>query len=774
MSQRPVWLIRAGTALAGAAVLGALAIFALHRFSSRRAALLSSTPQTAEVRTSFEDFVGSDACAECHRAEYDAWTGSTHARAGGPPVERAVAPFDGTPLRYSDATVTPERTQDGKYLFRVRQKDQPERTFEVAYVVGGGLMNGGGTQAFFAWFPDGTLRFLPFDYSVTARRWLCQTGGRSNRGWAPVGPDISLAECGDWPPRRVLGSHEGLSNCQNCHGSQIRLTFEPDAGRYRTEFTTLAINCESCHGPGRRHIELARAGRAEETTDIGMRDLATLDKNASLEVCFQCHAVKTELRPGYLPGDDLDDYFSLRLPLLSFRPYYPDGRVSRFAYQATHLYSDCYLEGSMTCVDCHDPHTQRYRDIYGRPLKGRFSDGQCVDCHPSKAAAPRRHTHHPAGSPGARCVACHMPYLQEPDVGDQIPYARSDHTIPIPRPGLDAFLRVENACQSCHRDRSLRSLGTQVRDWYGELKPLRPEVEGLLRSRSVQDAATAARLMLTPEDDADFAALQFSGLAYFFLRFLRPDMPALVPEVETRLKEMADARDPGVQALALAGLHLARGHAAEVRHFLTERLQSLEPRPADRVRRRWAAALSFRGDAYVEQGADTSAITAYRRALEILPDDPEILYRLGRAQVTAGATTGAIASFRASLKANPNRPMSYVGLGHALVLRGDVAEGVDAFQKALKLNPNEPSAYVGLGAAYLRSRQVALAIQAYRRALDLDPGMAEANFALGFLYAAEGNRAPAIQALRGGLEFEPGNRRARATLRRLEASPPEH
>jgi len=86
-------------------------------------------------------------------------------------------------------------------------------------------------------------------------------------------------------------------------------------------------------------------------------------------------------------------------------------------YQETHLASDCYVNGRMTCTDCHDPHSQTYRDAFGRPLAGRFDDGQCTACHPSKAERPATHTHHPVASPGSNCVACHMPYLQHPASG---------------------------------------------------------------------------------------------------------------------------------------------------------------------------------------------------------------------------------------------------------------------------------------------------------------------------------------------------------------------
>ena len=160
------------------------------------------------------------------------------------------------------------------------------------------------------------------------------------------------------------------------------------------------INCESCHGPGKRHIELVSRPGFERFQDIGMRPLATLKKDESLMVCFQCHATKDVLREEpYLPGEPLESFFSLKFPQFQ-DTYTVDGRIQSFGYQGNHLYSDCYRNGSMTCVDCHDPHSQQYRDVFGKPLVGKFDNRQCTSCHASKALSPESHSHHKADSAG--------------------------------------------------------------------------------------------------------------------------------------------------------------------------------------------------------------------------------------------------------------------------------------------------------------------------------------------------------------------------------------
>src|SRR5207245_10732455 len=87
-----------------------VAALALARWLPRRgpAAFPSPPPTSPGPAIFLADFVGAEACASCHVAEYEMWKRSTHGRAGGPPNPgRVIAPFDGRPLRFRGAVVTP-------------------------------------------------------------------------------------------------------------------------------------------------------------------------------------------------------------------------------------------------------------------------------------------------------------------------------------------------------------------------------------------------------------------------------------------------------------------------------------------------------------------------------------------------------------------------------------------------------------------------------------------------------------------------------------------
>jgi tetratricopeptide (TPR) repeat protein len=748
------------------AALSATAWFALRRpnaisnASSRplpppRDSAIAAAPSPA-------DFAGSERCASCHAAQYAAWRRSTHGNAGGAPGDVAViAPFNGTPIRFRDATVIP-RAAGRSYTFTVRQDGRPDRTFTVDGVVGGGHMQGGGTQGFVSRFSDGTWRFLPFDWSRHTGTWFCNTGSRAGHGWVPITPDLSLADCGDWPPQRVLGDEPRFANCQGCHGSQIDVRLDTVAKRWTTNVASLSIDCESCHGPAKRHVDLMTSG---SNADIGLRSLATLDKDQSLGVCFQCHALKSQLEKHYLPGAPLTTYYAVRLAQLGDTTLLPDGRTRTFAYQEGHLSSACYVKGGMTCTSCHDPHSQTYRDAFGAPLVGRFDDRQCTSCHASKAANPQGHTKHAPNSAGSRCTSCHMPYLQEQEVGTAIRYTRSDHTISIPRPAFDSSQGLTSSCRGCHADRTVAALDAQVRTWYGTLAPHDAAVSGAVDATKATTRAEAARLLLAT--DSRHTSALFAGLSAFVERWLTPDMPELERDVTSRLRTLTRHEDPDVRATALAALHFARGQDAGTRAFLASTLGALDPGEDAVIRGRWGLVLGFLADSLRTHGSTDVAVATYRKALEITPRSPSLYLNLGLAQLQAGDAAGAVASYQQSLRLDPLQPLVLVNLGIALESQADAAGAERVYRRATELDPNEALAWFNLGNVALKSGDAAAAIPRYEKATSLDPSLSKGWFYLADAFARTGALARALEAVRRGIEFDPKNAEAKSVEARL-------
>ena len=574
----------------------------------------------------FSSFAGDKPCQSCHPDIYNQWVGSTHAKAGGSPSkERVIAPFNNTPMYFADATVYPE-IKEGNYQFRIVGLEW-EEVVQVEAVVGGGFMYGGGTQTFFGKYSDGSYRFLPFDYSRNESSWFVQLA--DNEEWVKINRGVSIDNLYNWPPHRMLGEIEDVSNCQQCHGSQI--IGQKVGERYNVQFTSLGVNCESCHGPAKVHVKTMSdivQGILQNDGNTHIQSLVGISTEESLNTCFQCHAVKTPIKPGYLPGEKLENYYSLKLALIgNENPYSIDGRIKTFGYQQNHLFSDCFLSGAMTCTSCHNPHSQNYQDINRITLASRFDDRQCTSCHMAKIDDISSHTFHKPESEGSACISCHMPFRQHPDIGNEIQFARSDHTISIPRPAYDESQGFESACQQCHIDQTVDFLQSTVDEWYGKVKPLHTAILNRLKINDNTIGDDAATLLLQP--DLHHPMSQFSNLGYFIKRYLTPGMNHLDKDVLDKIKTYAKSEDLDIKALALASLHYSQYKNPDVQNFINNIVSDLGENE-EPVRRRWGLILDYFGTVFYLSGDRPRALTCYELAAVVLPNDRGIKANLER------------------------------------------------------------------------------------------------------------------------------------------------
>ena len=71
----------------------------------------------------------------------------------------------------------------------------------------------------------------------------------------------------------------------------------------------LLMACESCHGPGRDHVEIARSGSNWQ----GVADFALVDINSTnvhqIESCAKCHARRSMVHPSHHAGNKFLDHF---------------------------------------------------------------------------------------------------------------------------------------------------------------------------------------------------------------------------------------------------------------------------------------------------------------------------------------------------------------------------------------------------------------------------------------------------------------------------------
>jgi len=134
-----------------------------------------------------------------------------------------------------------------------------------------------------------------------------------------------------------------------------------------------------------------------------------------------------------------------------------------------------------------------------------------------------------------------------------------------------------------------------------------------------------------------------------------------------------------------------------------------------------------------------AAIPAWKKALELNPEDPRGHNNLGVALFESGKMDEAIAEYRKSLELNPNSSQTHNNLGSALAEKGSLDAALPEFQKAVDLNPDNAAAHVNLGNALANVRgRLEDAIQELTKGIEMAPGAANGQNGLGVALARAG------------------------------------
>jgi tetratricopeptide (TPR) repeat protein len=384
-----------------------------------------------------------------------------------------------------------------------------------------------------------------------------------------------------------------------------------------------------------------------------------------------------------------------------------------------------------------------------------------------------------------------MPYLQEPETADPrtgrapVRYARSDHSVSIPRPRADSAVGIVSACASCHAARTTGQLESEVRAWWGVGKPVPAQVTAQLaaaragreaargRGASVNSAADSALTELLggagDSPGRPHRAATFAGLARYLESVPGPDAKRLSAADRDRLAVLSSDPDADIRALALATRHLTGGADAPVRRALARSL-TREGAHDFALRSRWAVALGYMGDRYAEAGDFSAARTTYGRALEVMPANARLRQSLGNAERSAGDYRAAITSYEGALLLERRSALIMVNLGIALGAAGDSVRGEEMFRAATQTDPGEPLGWFNLGNVALLKGDYAAAAKDFQRAVAIDGALAQAHFQLARIHLLRGDNRSALQELRQGLAVDSSDAAARATTRQLEVA----
>lgn len=198
----------------------------------------------------------------------------------------------------------------------------------------------------------------------------------------------------------------GAKRCAMCHREEALGLGNTPHAKLALEHGGKGVTCESCHGPGKEHVE--SGGDATKifsftkstATEVEARcltchrgDHASFERSAHAEAhvtCIDCHSVhKAQFEAKLLKASQ---------PMLCYQCH-KDVRPA-FSKPFHHKVN----EGLMNCSDCHDPHGTFQKSM---AKSAAHDDAVCVKCH-QENAGPFIYEHPVVKTEG--CTFCHSPH----------------------------------------------------------------------------------------------------------------------------------------------------------------------------------------------------------------------------------------------------------------------------------------------------------------------------------------------------------------------------
>jgi tetratricopeptide (TPR) repeat protein len=156
------------------------------------------------------------------------------------------------------------------------------------------------------------------------------------------------------------------------------------------------------------------------------------------------------------------------------------------------------------------------------------------------------------------------------------------------------------------------------------------------------------------------------------------------------------------------------------------------------------------GIAQVETSQFAEAITNLQAALQKRPNDPDLLYYLGRASGLLSKQ-----SIDTLLAAYPDSPRSYQSMAENYFVLRQMAEAEKQYEHALQLRPDTPNLHLELGQVFAMTARWPQAEEQFRAEAKLQPGNAEAAYRLGDALLHEGKAHDARESLEHSDKLQP-------------------
>jgi hypothetical protein len=345
-------------------------------------------PTSAPTVVGRQGYVGDGRCTSCHQQDSLSYFHTSHHLTSRLPGEDSILGSfaDGSNvLKVSDpapvigdpgVSYKMEKRADGFYVTAITgfAGQMQRRSERIDIVIGAGVRG----QSYLYWHGD-ALYELPVSYWTDGQQWINSPGYRN-------GPPVF--------------NRPASPRCLECHVAYAQqLSPVPDVNRFNKASLMPGIGCETCHGPGARHVALHEKQSAA-MADEAILNPAHFSRDRQVDLCALCHngvrqATISEAF-SYKPGEPLDRYLEVEQAETDLHPDVHANQVGLLRR------SRCYKgSATMSCSTCHDVHApERAPASYAR---------RCLTCHQIESCGMERKLGPEIVN---KCIDCHMPVEQ--------------------------------------------------------------------------------------------------------------------------------------------------------------------------------------------------------------------------------------------------------------------------------------------------------------------------------------------------------------------------
>lgn len=339
------------------------------------------------------DYAGSESCIQCHKAQYEMASKSSHFKATAPAIPgNVLGDFDKgnhTFIYDKNTKLVMEKRNDSLYQVLYKNgKEVEAHRFEIVF----GTKH---AQTSVYWRDHNTYE-LPISYYNSINNWATSPG---------------------FPADKPYFDRMVVKDCYSCHSSNISsrninqnsqdknfLSIEvEDVIDKKT--IVYGIDCERCHGPAKKHVDFHLKNPDVKTANSIM-SFKTLNQQQKLDACALCHAgndgMKMKSRFDFKPGDNLSDFYRNTRSVTDTAQFDVHGNQFRLMSQ-----SKCFIKSEkMDCITCHNPHENASKNLASyskicmschqglkhnettlKTMSGSLITNNCVECHMPKKSS---------------------------------------------------------------------------------------------------------------------------------------------------------------------------------------------------------------------------------------------------------------------------------------------------------------------------------------------------------------------------------------------------